>query len=182
MFWCDYCKVWMQDNPHAKAVHERGIKHQERVEKSELCLQYPQVHEVPKLIGSGLTLNVMMGAELRDMRRKAASDEKEKDLAVSTMSSIEAKALQSFQEDLKRAGEAQRDHVGTWVNFSVLHYLSYQSGIYSHAHLLSANGCESDIHIVAFRRNAHLYSTDLWIWMSVHAASACTFGVNHVHY
>ena len=71
------------------------------------------------LTGSGLTLNVimmMMCAELRDMRRKAASDEKEKDLAVSTMSSIEAKALQSFQEDLKRAGEAQRDHVGTWVN------------------------------------------------------------------
>ncbi len=35
MFWCDYCKVWMQDNPHAKAVHEKGIKHQERVEKSK---------------------------------------------------------------------------------------------------------------------------------------------------
>ena len=57
----------------------------------------------------------MWGLELRDMRRKAASDEKEKDLAVSTMSSIEAKALKSFQEDLKKAGDAQRDHIGTWV-------------------------------------------------------------------
>ncbi len=43
MFWCDYCKVWMQDNPHAKAVHERGIKHQERVEKSEAYQDAPEI-------------------------------------------------------------------------------------------------------------------------------------------
>ncbi|KAK9848656.1 hypothetical protein WJX84_002334 [Apatococcus fuscideae] len=85
MFWCDYCKVWMQDNPHAKAVHERGIKHQERVEK-----------------------------KLRDMRRKAVSDKKEEELAVSTMSSIKAKARKEYEEDMRKAGEAQRDHIGTW--------------------------------------------------------------------
>jgi hypothetical protein len=40
MFWCDYCKVWMQDNPSAKATHERGIKHKENVARSMLLLPF----------------------------------------------------------------------------------------------------------------------------------------------
>ena len=35
MFWCEYCKVWLQDNPSAKATHERGMKHTDAVAKSE---------------------------------------------------------------------------------------------------------------------------------------------------
>ena len=31
---CDYCKVWLKDNPAAKAVHERGQKHTEAVAQS----------------------------------------------------------------------------------------------------------------------------------------------------
>lgn len=31
---CEYCKVWLKDNPAAKAVHERGTKHTEMVEQS----------------------------------------------------------------------------------------------------------------------------------------------------
>lgn len=35
MYWCDYCKVWMQDNPSSKATHERGLKHKENVARSK---------------------------------------------------------------------------------------------------------------------------------------------------
>ena len=34
MFWCDYCKVWMQDKPAARATHEKGIKHKDNVARS----------------------------------------------------------------------------------------------------------------------------------------------------
>ena len=38
MFWCEYCKVWLQDKPGAKATHERGIKHKDNVTRSaSLC-------------------------------------------------------------------------------------------------------------------------------------------------
>ena len=33
--WCEYCKVWMTDNAQSRAVHERGVKHQEAVARSE---------------------------------------------------------------------------------------------------------------------------------------------------
>ena len=33
MYWCDICKVWLKDDAQAKAVHERGAKHQENVAK-----------------------------------------------------------------------------------------------------------------------------------------------------
>ena len=35
MFWCEYCKVWMQDKPSARATHEKGIKHKDNVARSE---------------------------------------------------------------------------------------------------------------------------------------------------
>ena len=34
MFWCDYCKVWMNDNPATKATHEAGMKHKDMVARS----------------------------------------------------------------------------------------------------------------------------------------------------
>ena len=34
MFWCEYCKVWLQDNPSAKTTHERGMKHTDAVARS----------------------------------------------------------------------------------------------------------------------------------------------------
>lgn len=36
MYWCDLCKCWMNDTKAAKLNHERGAKHQENLEKSEL--------------------------------------------------------------------------------------------------------------------------------------------------
>lgn len=35
MAWCDYCKVWLKDDTHSWAVHERGMKHKENVARSE---------------------------------------------------------------------------------------------------------------------------------------------------
>ena len=35
MFWCDYCKVWMNDNPATKATHEAGMKHKDMVARSK---------------------------------------------------------------------------------------------------------------------------------------------------
>lgn len=49
MYWCDYCKVWMNDNPNARAVHERGIKHKENVEKSKY-LAHCDNPEVPRVV------------------------------------------------------------------------------------------------------------------------------------
>lgn len=33
--WCEYCKVWLKDTAQSRAVHEKGIKHQENVAKRE---------------------------------------------------------------------------------------------------------------------------------------------------
>ncbi len=60
-----------------------------------------------------------MATELRDMRRKEVSDKKEQSLAKATMSSIEAKARQQYEKDIHKAGEAQRDGIGTWVSLHV---------------------------------------------------------------
>jgi hypothetical protein len=35
MHWCDLCKVWMNDTKAAKLNHERGMKHQETLARSE---------------------------------------------------------------------------------------------------------------------------------------------------
>ncbi len=41
MYWCDYCKVWMNDNPATKATHENGLKHKDMVAKSKQALYLP---------------------------------------------------------------------------------------------------------------------------------------------
>lgn len=33
-YYCEYCGVWMADNPRVKGIHENGIKHKENVAKS----------------------------------------------------------------------------------------------------------------------------------------------------
>ena len=38
--WCDACRVWMKDTAQSWAVHERGMKHQENVARSE-CRRLP---------------------------------------------------------------------------------------------------------------------------------------------
>ena len=55
MHWCDYCKVWMQDNPSSRATHERGEKHQNMVARSEeLQLLRPTVIGSYSFLSMGL--------------------------------------------------------------------------------------------------------------------------------
>ena len=46
MFWCEYCKVWLQDNASAKATHERGMKHMDAVAKSKDLSTLGRMHAV----------------------------------------------------------------------------------------------------------------------------------------
>lgn len=48
MYWCDYCKVWMNDNPATKATHEAGMKHKDNVARSKyLGSSVPKTTSVP---------------------------------------------------------------------------------------------------------------------------------------
>jgi hypothetical protein len=38
MYWCELCRVWMNDSKAAKLNHERGAKHQENLQRSELSV------------------------------------------------------------------------------------------------------------------------------------------------
>jgi WW domain-binding protein 4 len=35
MYWCELCRVWMNDSKAAKMNHERGTKHQENLARSK---------------------------------------------------------------------------------------------------------------------------------------------------
>jgi hypothetical protein len=35
MYWCELCRVWMNDSKAAKFNHERGTKHQENLARSK---------------------------------------------------------------------------------------------------------------------------------------------------
>lgn len=120
MFWCDYCKVWMQDNPSAKATHERGMKHQENVARSKFlgAPGHPKA-----LFQRSHTLVMAMSSfdscvhfpELRQMRQRADTDKKEAVLAEATMSKIEAAAQKQYQKDLAAAQAVTSSH-GDWVS------------------------------------------------------------------
>eukprot|EP00873_Tetraselmis_striata_P006059 jgi/Tetstr1/426323/TSEL_016638.t1 len=73
-FWCEFCKVWLNDTASARATHENGMKHQDAVAK-----------------------------KLREMRHKGDAEKKEKELLDRTWKSIEEKAKKQYEEDL-RAG------------------------------------------------------------------------------
>ncbi|KAK9830398.1 hypothetical protein WJX72_011529 [[Myrmecia] bisecta] len=104
--WCDYCKVWMSDNPNARATHERGMKHQENVAR-----------------------------KLREMRQKTAADAQEKQAVSVALKSIESRAQQQFAEDLKAAQQALGDWVkheesGYMYNEVQRYYFDSATGMY----------------------------------------------------
>ncbi|KAL3138161.1 hypothetical protein ABBQ38_005388 [Trebouxia sp. C0009 RCD-2024] len=86
MFWCDYCKVWMNDNPATKATHENGLKHKD-----------------------------MVARKLRQMRQKQDQEKRDLVESQRSMSSIEAAAQRQYQADLKAAEESKRQRLGEWV-------------------------------------------------------------------
>lgn len=114
MYWCDYCKVWMQDNPAARATHEKGVKHKDNVARStsasRLLATLAATAQRPALYDTALTV-----AELRQMRQTAERDVKEQQLAATSMHSIEARAQKQYHEDVKEAEAAQAAASGSWV-------------------------------------------------------------------
>lgn len=130
MFWCDYCKVWMNDNPATKATHEAGMKHKDNVARSKslsICASRPTDQPVclaPACSGQhtiaialrAITSHDVLSTELRQMRQK--QDQSKRDLveAQRSMSSIEAAAQRQYQADLKAAEELQQQKLGEWVS------------------------------------------------------------------
>lgn len=95
--------MWMQDNPAARATHEKGIKHKDNVAK-----------------------------KLRQMRMTADREVREKEMAASSMASIEARAQKQYVQDMQAAAQAQQMTAGSWAlqQDSDLHYNAHHRYYY----------------------------------------------------
>ncbi|XVF01224.1 hypothetical protein REPUB_Repub04eG0069400 [Reevesia pubescens] len=69
--WCDFCKIFISNNPSSIRNHELGERHKENVAK-----------------------------RLTNMRKESAAKEKEQKDAVRALEQIEAKAKRSYQKDV----------------------------------------------------------------------------------
>ncbi|GAY58197.1 hypothetical protein CUMW_185250 [Citrus unshiu] len=69
--WCDFCKIYISNNPSSIRNHELGQRHKENVQK-----------------------------KLADMRKENAAKEKEHKETARALEQIEAKAKRSYQKDL----------------------------------------------------------------------------------
>lgn len=69
--WCDFCKIYISNNPSSIRNHELGQRHKENVQK-----------------------------KLADMRKENAAKEKEQKETARALEQIEAKAKRSYQKDL----------------------------------------------------------------------------------
>ncbi|CAO2831863.1 unnamed protein product [Amaranthus hypochondriacus] len=69
--WCDFCKIFLTNNPNTIRNHELGQRHKENVAK-----------------------------RLTDMRKEKAAKEKQEKEAANTLQQIEAKAIRSYQKDV----------------------------------------------------------------------------------
>ncbi|CAD7703735.1 unnamed protein product [Ostreobium quekettii] len=78
MYWCQICKVWLQDNVTARSNHERGRRHKENLAK-----------------------------KLRDMRKTADDQITERERVDATLKTIEAKAQAQYEADLKEQATIQ---------------------------------------------------------------------------
>ncbi|CAL9218280.1 unnamed protein product [Arabidopsis halleri] len=114
--WCEFCKIWIQNNPTSIRNHDLGKRHRECVDK-----------------------------KLTDMREKSAAKDKELKKNEKLLQQIEAKATRSYQKDIAtaqqvaKANGAPEDGTSGWMLDSAsgyyynqtngLHYDS-QSGFY----------------------------------------------------
>ncbi|XP_026394490.1 zinc finger protein ZOP1-like [Papaver somniferum] len=119
--WCDFCKIYISNNPSSIRTHEVGTRHKDSVAK-----------------------------RLDTMRKDNVAKEKEQKEAARALEQIEAKAKRSYQKDLAavkevrdsntRAVEAQEESVGAgrfssasrdWVLDSVSgYYYNQLNGYY----------------------------------------------------
>uniref|UniRef100_A0A1J3EI62 WW domain-binding protein 4 n=1 Tax=Noccaea caerulescens TaxID=107243 RepID=A0A1J3EI62_NOCCA len=102
--WCEFCKIWIQNNPSSIRNHDLGKRHQECVDK-----------------------------KLTDMREKSAAKDKLLKQNEKLLQQIEAKATRSYQKDMATAQEvakangAPEDGTRDWTLDSASGYYYNQS-------------------------------------------------------
>ncbi|KAI4310360.1 hypothetical protein MLD38_035343 [Melastoma candidum] len=79
--WCDFCKIYLSNNPATIRNHELGQRHKDNVAK-----------------------------RLNDMRKDKAAKEKELKEAARAIQQIESKAQRSYQKDVASQKEARESH------------------------------------------------------------------------
>ncbi|XP_010523212.1 PREDICTED: zinc finger protein ZOP1 [Tarenaya hassleriana] len=90
--WCEFCKIFIQNNPTSIRNHELGTRHRDNVNK-----------------------------KLSDMREKSVAKDKELKEAERMLQQIEAKATRSYQKDIEtlqkaaKANSAPDDGQGEWT-------------------------------------------------------------------
>lgn len=106
--WCDFCKIFIQNNPTSIRNHELGKRHRENVNQ-----------------------------KLSDMREKSAAKDKELKEAEKMLQQIEAKATRSYQKDIAtlqkaaKANGAPDDGNGEWTFDSASgYYYNQTNGLY----------------------------------------------------
>lgn len=123
--WCDFCKIYIANNPASIRTHEFGQRHKDNVAK-----------------------------KLADIRKENASKEKEKQQALKDMERIEAQARRRYQKDLvakeritassasatttevQAPGEWMLDQTsGYFYNAITGYYHDPNSGLYYNEHL-----------------------------------------------
>lgn len=103
--WCDFCKIYISNNPSSIRNHELGTRHKDSVAK-----------------------------RLDSMRKEGAAKEKEQKEAVRALEQIEAKAKRSYQKDVAKLQEvrdsnaqALNDQEEEWEHDSATGYYYNQS-------------------------------------------------------
>ncbi|CAD5315053.1 unnamed protein product [Arabidopsis thaliana] len=77
--WCEFCKIWIQNNPTSIRNHDLGKRHRECVDK-----------------------------KLTDMRERSAAKDKELKKNEKLLQQIEAKATRSYQKDIATAQQVAK--------------------------------------------------------------------------
>ncbi|KAL5992691.1 hypothetical protein ACLOJK_013610 [Asimina triloba] len=81
--WCDFCKIYIANNPQSIRTHELGQRHKDNVAN-----------------------------RIAAIRKENASKEKEQKEAMRVMQQIEARAMRSYQKDLASFKETQNSKAG----------------------------------------------------------------------
>lgn len=85
--WCEFCKIFIANNPSSIRNHDLGTRHKENV-----------------------------ALRLTNMRKESAAKEKEQKEAARALEQIEAKAKRSYQKDIATLREARDSNVNAFDN------------------------------------------------------------------
>lgn len=85
-YYCEYCKVWMADNPQVRAIHDNGVKHKANVAK-----------------------------KVADIQRKSVQEQHAKEATARAMASISKTAQQKYEQDKAEEEAHRQKQLGNWV-------------------------------------------------------------------